>query len=122
MQNMNVSLMEENAIRIKSGITIYVSVIVKIRKTCVQKRLYPATCGCENGKYLASVIDNSVVMCDEIIEKTKTVPTSSTSTYFYILLTFLLITIALLIIVSIHLIKHRSKQKHLLPYTTQITN
>ena len=71
MQNMNVSLMEENAIRIKSGITIYVSVIVKIRKTCVQKRLYPATCGCENGKYLASVIDNSVVMCDEIIEKQK---------------------------------------------------
>ena len=112
MQNMNVSLMEENAIQIKSGITIYVSVIVKIQKTCVQKRLYPATCGCENGKYLASVIDNSVVMCDEIIEKTKTVPTSSTSTYFYILLTFLLITIALLIIVSIHLIKHRSKQKH----------
>ena len=71
MQNMNVSLMEENAIQIKSGITIYVSVIVKIQKTCVQKRLYPATCGCENGKYLASVIDNSVVMCDEIIEKQK---------------------------------------------------
>ena len=36
----------------------------------------------------------------------------------YILLAFLLITIALLIAVSIycHLIKHRAKQKHLLPY------
>ena len=28
----------------------------------------PATCNCENGKYLASIIDNSVIMCDEIIE------------------------------------------------------
>ena len=43
-----------------------------------------ATCSCENGKYLASIIDNSVIMCDEIIhavaksynEKTKSVPTN----------------------------------------------
>ena len=26
------------------------------------------TCSCKNGKYLASIIDNSVTMCDEIIE------------------------------------------------------
>ena len=26
---------------------------------------------CENGKYLASIIDDSVIKCDEIIEETK---------------------------------------------------
>ena len=64
---------------------------------------------CENGKYVGSIIDYSVVTCDEIIEATKTVPTStsststkSTSTNFYILLAFLLITKALLIAVSIY--------------------
>ena len=30
----------------------------------------PATCSCENGKYLASIIDDSVIMCYEIIEET----------------------------------------------------
>ena len=51
------------------------------------KRYYiwnPVTCCSENGKYLASIIDNSVITCDEIIdaevksydEKTKTVTTS----------------------------------------------
>ena len=28
----------------------------------------PATCSCENGKYLASLIDDSVIMSDEIID------------------------------------------------------
>ena len=28
----------------------------------------PATCSCNNGKYLASVMDDSVIMCDEVIE------------------------------------------------------
>ena len=44
----------------------------------------PATCICKNGKYLASVIDHSVVTLDEIIDagaklynkETKTVPTN----------------------------------------------
>ena len=36
----------------------------------------PVTCNCENGKYLASVIGDSVIMCDDIIEETKTVTTS----------------------------------------------
>ena len=53
-----------------------------------------ATCSCENGKYIGSLIDDSVIKCDEIIEEmktfptnrisTKTVPTNSTSTNFYI--------------------------------------
>ena len=28
----------------------------------------PATCNCENGKYLASIIDDSTIICDEIID------------------------------------------------------
>ena len=27
-----------------------------------------ATCSCENGKYLESIIDDSVITCDEIID------------------------------------------------------
>ena len=37
----------------------------------------PATCSCDNGKYVGSIIDDSLIMCDEIIEETKTVPTNS---------------------------------------------
>ena len=35
-----------------------------------------ATCSWQNGKYLASVIDDSIIMCDEIVDTTKTVPTN----------------------------------------------
>ena len=36
------------------------------------------TCSCRNGKYLASISDDSVITCDEIIdaEETKTVTTN----------------------------------------------
>ena len=54
-------------------------------------------------------MDDSAFMCDEIIEETKTIPTnfnekniSCKIQNFYILLAFLLITIALLIDVSIY--------------------
>ena len=66
------------------------------------------TCNCENGKYLASIMDDSAITCDEIIdsydeetnfnEKTEDCKTQN----YYILLVFLLITIALLIAVSIY--------------------
>ena len=63
---------------------------------------------CKSCKYLKSIIRDSVILCDEIIELTKTFPTKTTSTKtvptsfkekkitckiknFYILLTFLLI-------------------------------
>ena len=68
----------------------------------MRKKLYfeSCTCSCKNGKYLASIIDNSVVTCDEIIEETKTVKTNFNeksiickTKNFYILLTFLLIAI-----------------------------
>ena len=94
----------------------------------------PAICSCEDGKYLASIIDNSVITCDEIIdsdveaksydEERKTILKNIIfeTKSFYILLAFLLITIALLIAVSIYcyLIKYKAKQKHLLPF--YITN
>ena len=77
------------------------------------------------GKYAATIGD-SVVMCDEIIDTTKdtstktiltkTVPTKYNLTNFYILLSFLLTTIALMIAVSVYHIKCQSKQRHLLPY------
>ena len=35
-----------------------------------------ASRSCKNGKYLANIIDDSVIMCDEIIEETKTIPTN----------------------------------------------
>ena len=109
-----------------------------------------STCTCKNDKYLGSMIVDSVVICDEVIELTKAVPTKTfptkainTKTFsiktltnfdrkkvaykietFYILPAFLLITISLLIIVSIYccLIKRLSKQEHLLPcyYMTNI--
>ena len=36
----------------------------------------PATCSSENDKYSASIIDNSVITCDKIIEETKAVTTN----------------------------------------------
>ena len=36
----------------------------------------PAACSCENGKYLVNIIDDSVIIFDEIIEETNTVPTN----------------------------------------------
>ena len=37
----------------------------------------PATCSCEDGKYLASIMDDSAITCDKIIkEETKTVTTN----------------------------------------------
>ena len=86
----------------------------------------PATCSCENGKYLASIMNDSVITCDEIIEEPKTVPTNfneknATCKTKKLYFTCLFINyIALMIAVSIYyyLIKYRAKQKHLLPYYT----
>ena len=68
----------------------------------------PATCNRENGKYLASIMDDSAIVRDEIIEsyddKTNFNEKNATckTQNFYILLGFLLITIGLLIAVSIY--------------------
>ena len=118
--------MEENVIQNNTGIIINVGVSLKKHNIC--ERLYhlvlynPATCNCENGKYLATIMDDSVVICDEAKEsydeETKPIPINfNEKTYktqsFYILLIFLLITIKLLKAVSIYcyLIKKSSKTK-----------
>ena len=51
---------------------------VEKRHVCEKDYIWnPATCSCENAKYLASIIDDSVITCDKIIdEETKTVTTN----------------------------------------------
>ena len=67
----------------------------------MQKGLYPATSNCENDSYLASIIADSVIMCDEVINTKKPATTNfnekKQSVIKVILLTFLLIIIVLLI-------------------------
>ena len=110
--NVNVNLMEEIIIQVIGEIMINIDV------------WNPATCNCKNEKYLASIIDDSVVRCNEIAEsyneKTNFNERKATckTQNLYISVAFLLITIALLIAVSsyCYLIKYRAKQKHLLPF------
>ena len=62
-----------------------VSVSAKIQINTVCKKYYiwnPNTCTRENGNYLGSIIDNSVITCDEITESSKSVPTKSFPTTF----------------------------------------
>ena len=64
--NVNVNLMEKDVIQIIGGITINVD--VSIKNICEKDYIWnPTACNCENGKYLASIItDDLVIMCDEI--------------------------------------------------------
>ena len=74
-------------------------------------------------------MNDSAIICDEVTEsydeETKAIPTNFNdkktackTQNFYLLLAFLLITIALLIAVSMYcyLIKYQAKPKHLLPF------
>ena len=72
-----------------------------------------STCSCEKGEYLASIMNHSAIICDEVIEsydkERKTIPRNFNekkgickTQNFYILLAFLLITIAFLIAISIY--------------------
>ena len=91
-------------------ITKYISCECKKGYACEKDYIWnPATCSCQNGKYLASILDDSAMTCDEVIEsydeETKNIPTNFDEKIqpikHKILLTFLLITIALLIAVNI---------------------
>ena len=62
-----------------------INVDVSVKKSCMWKRLYLECCTrSANWKYLASIMGDSAVMCDEIIdaetkvnnEETKTIPTN----------------------------------------------
>ena len=97
----------------------------------------PPTSSCKNGKYLANIMDDLVIMCYKIIDaateaksggeaKLKNKETKNIlkiklmkqKVSLFILLTFSLIEIALLAAVSFYCypIKYKSKQKHLLPF------
>ena len=118
--------MEENVIQINGGLMINVDVSIKniiyVKKIMFGILLHAAV---KIKKYLASIMDDSVIICDEVIdsyyEKIKTIPTNFNEKNitckrqnFYILLAFLLITITLLRGISIYccLIKYHTKQKH----------
>ena len=64
--------MEENVIQVNGGITINVDVSVKnimyVKEIIKIILFYPPTCSCENRKYLASIMDDLVITCDEIIQ------------------------------------------------------
>ena len=95
----------KNIIQINYGKTINVDVSVK--NICEKEYVWnPSTCSCQNGKYLVSIMDDSVIMCNEIIyteeknfnEKNVTSKKKNTN----ILLPFILTSIRLLIAVSIY--------------------
>ena len=81
----------------------------KKRHVCEKDYVWnPATHICENKKYLPIIMDDSAITCNEIIlwyyEETNFNEEKGTCKMqnFYILLSFLIITIALLIAVSIY--------------------
>ena len=115
MYHASAELIEENVTKINGEVTINVNVSGKIIIYVKKDHIWnPATCSCKNRKYLASIIDDSVIMCDEIIDmdagsklcdkETKTLRkyTIYESKSFFILLASLLIIIAYLRAVSIY--------------------
>ena len=59
-------MIEENVIQIKSRITINLDASIKKKHTCEKYSIWnTSTCSCENGKYLASITDDSVITCDD---------------------------------------------------------
>ena len=83
--------MVESVIQIKSGIMTQkwnndkCHLSTKKHHLCKKDYIWnPGACSCENGKYLASIIDDSAIVCDESIDavaksynkETKTVTTS----------------------------------------------
>ena len=126
--------MQENDVQINGGIMINVDMSVKNVMYSKKYVWNPPICSIENEKYLASIMDYSVIICDEIIDaeaqskdkETKTVSTNFNEKKniirkmesFNILSAFLFATIALLIAVTIYCyqIQCRAKQNHLLPF------
>ena len=72
-----------NVTQIKSGITINLNVTVKPLKSIMlaKKIIFGILLHVlvKNGKYLGSIIDDSVIMCGETIKGTRTIPTKITS-------------------------------------------
>ena len=92
--------MKRNVSHVNGRITINVDVSLKKYSVCEKDYVWnPSACNCENRKYLASVMDDSVITRDKVIEsyneKIKTVATNfndknmtSKAKNFYILQVF----------------------------------
>ena len=75
----NADLVGKNVIQINGGITKNVDVSVKKSNVCEKDYICnPATWSWKNGKYLASIMNNSAIMCVEIIQAAKTLPSNFT--------------------------------------------
>ena len=60
------NLMEQNVSQINGEITVNVDVSVKTIIYVKKIVKSPATCNCENGKYLASIMDDSLITDDSV--------------------------------------------------------
>ena len=79
--------------------------LCKCKKHFICQKYYiwnPVPCSCENEKYLATIMDDSVIMCNETIEETVPEKLRCKTKNLYILLALLLITIAFFITLSIY--------------------
>ena len=71
----------QHVTQIKNGVMKHVNVSVKIIvRTKKDYSCNPGTCVCESGKYLKSIADTSVIVCDEIINATDSLSTNMTNT------------------------------------------
>ena len=69
--------MVESLIQIKNGIMVSVDANVEKHLICAKYCIWnPGTHSCEKGKYLASINYDLMIMCNETIETTKTIPTN----------------------------------------------
>ena len=118
--NVNFNLMKKNPVQINGGINDKYACECKKRHVWEEDSIWGiASCNCDNGKYLANIVDNSVITYDEITEEeTKTVTTNFNeknkickTKILYILLDFLSITVALLIAVKIYYYQIKYKAK-----------
>ena len=73
----------QNVTSIRIGMTASVGASVKIKKIIMCVKETPAICSCQNDKYEACIIDDSVVIRDEVINTAKTVPTHFNVLAFY---------------------------------------
>ena len=120
-------MIKQNESQINGEVTINVC-----KKYICEKDYFwnSATCNYENGKYLASIVDDSAIICDGVIgsyaklslkddyeqinfnEKEAICKTRN----FYNLLVYLLITIVLLIAVTIYCYLIKYQRKHIWPF------
>ena len=123
--NINVNLMVKSVIQVKREIA---KMLMRVQKAShIWKKIFGILLHVAEKKfYLVSIIEDSVITCDEIIDAEETVTVTTNlmkkkqrvKQNFYILIAVLLITIALLIAFSIYcyMVKLKSKQNHLSAY------